>query len=130
MNIEEKRDWLVECLIWTKQESANCLMRELLDRIGDTWTLLIVLNLGAGKQRFSELRRRVSGISQRMLTQTLRHLERDGMLTRTVFPTNPPSVEYELTELGFSMLDAVRVLIGWAVPKQSGIAGGRAGSGG
>jgi DNA-binding HxlR family transcriptional regulator len=61
-------------------------MRELLNRIGDTWTLLIVLNLGAGKQRFSELRRHVKGISQRMLTQTLRHLEHDVMPTRTVFP--------------------------------------------
>ena len=125
MNIEEKRDWLVECLMWTKQESANCLMRELLDRIGDTWTLLIVLNLGAGKQRFSELKRRVGGISQRMLTQTVRHLERDGMLTRTVFPTNPPSVEYELTELGFSMLDAIRSLVEWTAANQNEIAEAR-----
>src|SRR4028119_1826459 len=126
MNIEEKRDWLVECLIWTKQESANCLMRELLDRIGDAWTLLIVLNLGAGKQRFSELKRRVNGISQRMLTQTLRHLERDGMLTRAVFPTNPPSVEYELTQLGFSMLDSIRALIEWTAANQNEIAAARA----
>ena len=125
MKTEENRDWLAECLLWTKQESANCPMRELLNRIGDTWTLLIVLNLGAGKQRFSELRRRVNGISQRMLTQTLRHLERDGMLTRTVYPTNPPSVEYELTELGFSMLDAVRALIEWTAANQTEIATSR-----
>jgi DNA-binding HxlR family transcriptional regulator len=108
-----------------KAGERNCPMRELLDRIGDTWTLLIVLNLGAGKQRFSELRRRVNGISQRMLTQTLRHLERDGMLTRTVFPTNPPSVEYELTELGFSMLDAIRALIEWTAANQTEIAAAR-----
>jgi DNA-binding HxlR family transcriptional regulator len=101
-------------------------MRELLDRIGNTWTLLIVLNLGAGKQRFSELKRRVGGISQRMLTQTLRHLERGGMLTRSVFPTNPPSVEYELTELGFSMLDAIRYLIEWTAGNQNKIAEARA----
>jgi DNA-binding HxlR family transcriptional regulator len=100
-------------------------MRELFDRIGDTWTLLIVLNLGAGKQRFSELKRRVGGISQRMLTQTLRHLERDGMLTRTVFPTNPPSVEYELTALGFSMLDAIRALVEWTAANQNEIAAAR-----
>jgi DNA-binding HxlR family transcriptional regulator len=125
MKTKENRDWLVECLLWTKQESENCPMRELLDRIGDTWTLLIVLNLGAGKQRFSELKRRVSGISQRMLTQTLRHLERDGMLTRTVFPTNPPSVEYELTDLGFSMLDAIRALIEWTAANQTEIAAAR-----
>ena len=125
MRTEENRDWLAECLLWTKQESESCPMRELLDRIGDTWTLLIVLNLGAGKQRFSELRRRVNGISQRMLTQTLRHLERDGMLTRTVFPTNPPSVEYELTELGFSMLDAIRALIEWTAANQTEIAAAR-----
>ena len=125
MKTKENQDWLVECLLWTKQESENCPMRELLDRIGDTWTLLIVLNLGAGKQRFSELRRRVNGISQRMLTQTLRHLERDGMLTRTVFPTNPPSVEYELTDLGFSMLDAIRALIEWTAANQTEIAAAR-----
>ena len=125
MNVEEKRDWLAECVRSTKQESANCPMRELLDRIGDTWTLLIVLNLGAGKQRFSELKRRVGGISQRMLTQTLRHLERDGMVTRTVFPTNPPSVEYELTARGFSMLDAIRPLIEWTAANQNEIADAR-----
>ncbi len=126
MNVEEKRDWLAECLRWTKQESEDCAMRELLDRIGDTWTLLIVLNLGGGKHRFSELKRRVGGISQRMLTQTLRHLERDGMLTRTVYPTNPPSVEYELTALGFSMLDAIRALIEWTAANQTEIADARA----
>ncbi|HLM61135.1 MAG TPA: helix-turn-helix domain-containing protein, partial [Pyrinomonadaceae bacterium] len=71
MKTVENRDWLKECLLWTKQESENCPMRELLDRIGDTWTLLIVLNLGAGKRRFSELQRQVNGISQRMLTQTV-----------------------------------------------------------
>lgn len=125
MNVEENRDWLTELLSWTNEESKNCPMRQLLDRIGDTWTLLIVLNLGAGKQRFSELKRRVTGISQRMLTQTLRHLERDGMVTRTVFPTNPPSVEYELTALGFSMLDSIRALIKWTAANQTQIADAR-----
>ncbi|MDQ3042698.1 MAG: helix-turn-helix transcriptional regulator [Acidobacteriota bacterium] len=125
MNIAENRDWLIELLSWTNEASENCPMRQLLDRIGDTWTLLIVLNLGAGKQRFSELKRRVAGISQRMLTQTLRHLERDGMVTRTVFPTNPPSVEYELTALGFSMLDAMRALIEWTADNQNRIADAR-----
>ena len=125
MKTEENLDWLAECLLWTKQESENCPMRELLNQIGDTWTMLIILNLGAGKQRFSELKRRVGGISQRMLTQTLRQLERDGMLTRTVFPTNPPSVEYELSDLGFSMLDAIRALIEWTAANQNKIADAR-----
>lgn len=126
MNIEENNDWLDECLSWTKQESSGCPMRQLLDRIGDTWTLLIVFNLGAGKQRFSQLKRSVNGISQRMLTQTLRQLERDGMVRRTVYPTNPPSVEYELTDLGFSMLDAIRSLIEWTAANQTEITGARA----
>ena len=124
-HLETKRDWLGECLAWTKDNSASCPVRELLDRIGDTWSLLIVLNLGSKKHRFAELRRAVTGISQRMLTQTLRGLERDGLVTRTVYPTNPPSVEYELTELGFSLLDSIKNLIGWAVLKQSEIAAAR-----
>lgn len=121
MKTKEEFDWLDECLIWTKAESENCPVRELLDRLGDTWTLLTVLNLGAEKQRFSRLRRNVTGISQRMLTQTLRKLERDGLVMRTVFPTNPPAVEYELTALGFSLLNSIRGLIEWAVSNQNEI---------
>lgn len=101
-------------------------MREMLDRIGDSWTLLVVLNLGAHKHRFSELRREVRGISQRMLTQTLRRLERDGLVKRTVYPTTPPAVEYELTRLGCSLLDCVRRLVQWAAENQPNISQARA----
>lgn len=93
---------------------------------GDTWTLLVVLNLGARKHRFSELRREVWGISQRMLTETLRRLERDGLVKRTVYPTAPPAVEYELTRLGGSLLDCVSRLVRWASENDSHIARARA----
>ncbi len=86
-----------------------------LSRVGDKWTILVVMLLGQGPLRFNELRRRVGGISQRMLTLTLRALERDGFVTRTVFPTIPPRVDYELTPLGRSLLEPVRHLGDWAL---------------
>ena len=88
---------------------------EILARVGDKWTVLVVSLLGNGPMRFSELRRAVDGISQKMLTTTLRTLERDGFCTRTVFPSVPPRVEYELTELGRDLLVPVRALGDWAV---------------
>ncbi len=87
--------------------------REILERIGDKWTLYVVGALRGGSRRFSELKRDVDGVSQRMLTLTLRGLERDGLVTRTVFPSIPPRVDYELTELGRTLLDPVAVLINW-----------------
>lgn len=92
---------------------------ELLSRIGDKWSVLIVSLLGDGALRFSELRRRVDGISQKMLTATLRGLERDGFVTRTVFATTPPSVAYDLTELGRELLEPVKALAGWARQNQA-----------
>lgn len=89
-----------------------------LARIGDKWTVLVVNLLGGGPRRFSEIRREVGGISQRMLTLTLRALERDGLVTRTVLPTNPPRVEYALTPLGFSLLQPVQALGAWAIDNQ------------
>jgi len=86
-----------------------------LSRIGDKWTVLVVILLADGPLRFSELKRRIGGISQRMLTLTVRALERDGFLTRTVFPTVPPRVDYELTPLGHSLLEPIRHLGDWAV---------------
>src|SRR5882672_3865379 len=83
---------------------------EVLARVGDKWTVLVVSTLGDGPMRFNELRRALGSISQRMLTLTLRALERDGLVTRTVLPTNPPRVDYELTKLGKSLLDPVRTL--------------------
>jgi DNA-binding HxlR family transcriptional regulator len=85
-----------------------------LARIGDKWSVLIVSRLGDGPMRFNELKRNVGGISQRMLTLTLRGLERDGLITRTVYPTVPPRVDYELTSLGRSLLVPVSALGEWA----------------
>jgi DNA-binding HxlR family transcriptional regulator len=87
---------------------------EVLSRVGDKWTVLVVSDLGAGPKRFTEIRRALGSISQRMLTLTLRALERDGLVTRTVFPTIPPKVEYELTRLGRSLLVPVNGLGLWA----------------
>ncbi|RWA61581.1 transcriptional regulator [Mesorhizobium sp. M1C.F.Ca.ET.193.01.1.1] len=87
---------------------------EILQRVGDKWTVLVVGKLGNGAMRFNELRTAVGGISQKMLTTTLRGLERDGFVTRKVFPTIPPRVDYELTELGHELLVPVGALGEWA----------------
>lgn len=92
----------------------RCPVRDVLDRIGDKWSVLLLVSLKDGPLRFGELRRRVSDISQRMLTGTLRHLQRDGLISRTVYPTVPPSVEYALTELGNSLLDRLEGLVDWS----------------
>ncbi len=94
---------------------------EVLARIGDKWTVLVVTVLGDGRKRFNELRRALGSISQRMLTLTLRGLERDGLVTRTVFPTIPPRVDYELTKLGYSLLEPVSGLGLWARQNRSAI---------
>jgi DNA-binding HxlR family transcriptional regulator len=87
---------------------------EILQRVGDKWTVLVVSQLGDGPMRFNELRHIVGGISQKMLTTTLRGLERDGFVTRTIFPTIPPRVDYELTGLGHDLLVPVHALGQWA----------------
>jgi len=89
-------------------------LSSILARVGDKWTVLIVVLLGDGPKRFNEIRRMVGGISQRMLTFTLRGLERDGLVTRTVFPTTPQRVDYELTKLGATLWKAVEPLSLWA----------------
>ena len=94
---------------------------EVLARVGDKWTVLVVTYLGEGPMRFNELRRSINGISQRMLTLTLRGLERDGFVTRTVFPTIPPRVDYELTVLGRDLLMPVTALSDWARNNQDRI---------
>src|SRR5258708_7923125 len=94
---------------------------EVLARVGDKWTVLVVSTLGDGPMRFNELRRALGSISQRMLTLTLRALERDGLATRTVFPTVPPRVDYELTRLGRSLLEPVSALGLWARRNRTGI---------
>lgn len=85
-----------------------------LARVGDKWSILVVMLLGGGPRRFNDIKRQVDGISQRMLTLTLRSLERDGMVRRTVTPIIPPRVDYELTDLGRSLLDPVGALGAWA----------------
>ena len=88
---------------------------EVLNRVGDKWSVLIVVTLADGSKRFNELRREIPSISQRMLTLTLRGLERDGLVTRTVTPSIPPRVDYELTELGRSLQKPVEALANWAI---------------
>lgn len=95
-------------------DSSACPIRDVLDRIGDKWSTLLVLELAAGPRRFGALRRAIPDISQRMLTQTLRDLQRDGYVAREVFPTKPPGVEYSLTELGRSLMGPLARLIDWA----------------
>jgi DNA-binding HxlR family transcriptional regulator len=89
-------------------------LRSILALVGDKWTVMIVVLLGDGSKRFNEIRRMVDGISQRMLTFTLRGLERDGLVTRTVFPTTPQRVDYELTKLGSTLWEAIEPLSLWA----------------
>jgi DNA-binding HxlR family transcriptional regulator len=88
--------------------------REVLTRVGDKWSVLIVGTLGGGPRRFNDLRRSIEGISQRMLTLTLRGLERDGLVKRTMFATIPPRVDYELTKQGLTLLAPIQALSDWA----------------
>jgi DNA-binding HxlR family transcriptional regulator len=93
---------------------SNCPVRDVMEPISGKWCILMMLELIECPRRFGELRRRVPDISQRMLTQTLRDLQRDGYVSRTVFPTQPPAVEYALTELGYSFMTPLVALVDWA----------------
>lgn len=97
----------------------------ILSRIGDKWSVLVVMMLADGPKRFNELKRLIGGVSQRMLTLTLRGLERDGLVTRTVFPTIPPRVDYELTDLGQSLRGPIEALGSWAFAHLGVIAAAR-----
>jgi DNA-binding HxlR family transcriptional regulator len=109
-----------------KHVPAECpAVREVLNRVGDKWSVLVVALLGDGQKRFSELRRAIEGISQRMLTRTLKGLERDGLITRTMYPTIPPRVDYELTKLGRSLLIPVTGLGDWAAQNREKIQAAR-----
>lgn len=109
-----------------KETSACRAVTDILSRVGDKWTVLVVSYLGNGPMRFNEIRRTVDGISQKMLTTTLRNLERDGFVSRTMFPTIPPKVEYELTELGRDLLKPVRGLGEWAIANEAQVMMARA----
>jgi DNA-binding HxlR family transcriptional regulator len=96
-------------------DTSEEVSRELLDRVGDRWTVQVLEALGDGRLRYSELASRIDGVSQKMLTQTLRALERDGLVCRTIYPVIPPHVEYRLTDLGQSLLRPIHALRAWAV---------------
>jgi len=110
----------------TAPDDPECEVRTILDRIADKWSLLIICVLADGVRRFGELRREIDGISQRMLTLTLRQLEREGLEPRTVFPVVPPRIDYELTELGSTLLDTIQELVAWAGKHGSEIIAARA----
>jgi DNA-binding HxlR family transcriptional regulator len=102
-----------------------CQLRDVLDRVGDKWSVLVMDLLGAGPRRYSQLHKAIEGISQRMLTLTLRSLERDGLVERTVTPTSPPRVDYALTEVGKTLSGQVAALIRWAEEHREYIAESR-----
>jgi len=109
---------------WDTRE--DCEVRQILDRIADKWSLLAIALLEGRTLRFSELQREIDGISQRMLTVTLRQLERDGLVRRTVYPVVPPRVEYALTPLGSTLHQTIQALVTWTEAHQNEIAAARA----
>ena len=110
----------------TACNAEDCPIRDVLDRLGDRWTVLVLKTLEDGTLRFTEIRNRIEDVSQRMLAQTLRRLEQDGLVHRTVHPTIPPKVEYTLTDLGQSMLVPLRAMVRWAVDNHDAIRAARA----
>ena len=119
--LERFESWRQEGASKGARDPLDCPVRGVLDRIGDKWTVLTIITLAGRARRFSELHRAVPDISKRMLTQTLRDLERDGLVIRTVFPTKPPSVEYTLSPLGISVLAPLGGLMEWAETQQQRI---------
>ena len=111
--VDAVRNWRERAQI-AGDDVDGCPVRDILDKVGDKWSMLIVMTLSAGPLRFNEIKRRVPDISQKMLTQTLRDLQRDGMVSRQVFPTVPPAVEYRLTGLGESVIVPFGTLVSWA----------------
>ena len=103
-----------------------CPIRDVLDRVGDAWSLLVLLELSKGPCRFNALRRVIDGISQRMLSVALRHLERDGLISRKVLPLAPPQVEYTITDLGVGLVGGIDALRRWAVDHQPAVRAARA----
>lgn len=109
---------------WDVRE--GCEVRQILDRVADKWSLLVIALLDCQSMRFTELRREIEGISQRMLSVTLRQLERDGLVTRTVHPVVPPRVDYALTPLGRTLHETIKALVTWTEEHQHEIAQARA----
>ena len=119
---EEDRRTVAE----THSHDACRPIHELLSLVGDKWTMQVVRHLGNGTMRFNEIRRAIDGISQKMLTTTLRNLERDGFVTRTIYPTIPPRVDYHLTDLGYELLVPIRALSEWVTENRYRIEEARA----
>ncbi|MET7642528.1 helix-turn-helix domain-containing protein [Streptomyces sp. NPDC005426] len=107
------------------EEHPDCGIRDVLDRIGDKWSVLVIVELAGGPRRFRELQRAIHGISQRMLTLTVRRLERDGLVLRTVYPTVPAQVDYRLTATGDSLTHLVKALADWSLAHRAVIAEAR-----
>ncbi|GAA1092313.1 winged helix-turn-helix transcriptional regulator [Nocardiopsis metallicus] len=108
-----------------RAEHPDCGIREVLDRVGDKWSVLVIVELSNGPRRFRRLQRAIDGISQRMLTLTVRRLERDGLVLRTVYPTVPAQVDYRLTETGASLTHLVKALAEWSLENRDTIAQAR-----
>ncbi len=106
-------------------DHPDCGIRDVLDRIGDKWSVLVIVELANGPRRFRQLQRAIDGISQRMLTLTVRRLERDGLVIRTVYPTVPAQVDYRLTQTGASLTHLVRALADWSLEHRTTIAQAR-----
>jgi len=106
--------------------ATGCQAREILDRVGDKWSLVVIYLVAGRTMRFMELRRAIPQISQRMLTVTLRHLERDGLVQRTAYPTVPVTVEYRLTDLGCTLLQTINALVQWVVEHEPQVEAARA----
>jgi DNA-binding HxlR family transcriptional regulator len=123
-HLQETPEGLLESQIPRRGDvfAADCPTRRLLDRIGDKWSVLVLLLLGGGELRFSQLKRRIDGVSQKMLSQTLRSLERDGLVTRRAEPTVPVTVTYDLTPLARTLLAALRLMIDWAETRMPEVA--------
>ncbi|TQS27110.1 helix-turn-helix domain-containing protein [Microbispora sp. KK1-11] len=121
---DTRREWVPAVL--AARDDTTCRVREVLDRVGEKWAVTVIAELGRKPRRYNELRRAIPGVSQRMLTATLRGLERDGLVRRTVHPVVPPRVDYELTPLGGTLLDTVSALLDWAVKHIDDVDGARA----
>ncbi|GAA1636680.1 winged helix-turn-helix transcriptional regulator [Actinoplanes couchii] len=106
-------------------DHPDCGIRDVLDRVGDKWSVLVIVELAGGPRRFRQLQQAVDGISQRMLTLTVRRLERDGLVLRTVYATVPAQVDYRLTATGASLTHLVKALADWSLENRAAIAGAR-----
>ncbi|MCR2052668.1 helix-turn-helix transcriptional regulator [Actinomyces bowdenii] len=109
-----------------RRDHPDCGIHDVLDRLGDRWSVLVIVELASGPRRFRELERAIEGVSQRMLTVTLRRLERDGLVRRTVYPTVPAQVDYRLTPMGTGLTHLVKALADWSATNRESIARARA----